>query len=121
MDDMIEDNVLTGGYCEGLFKERPDLCDIPALLYYLKINNGQYHKVGVTRNSVADRWRGIKNKAAGEADTYETLMSKKTTLLNAFRLEQKILQTVRGHRVIRPWSTELFSLDISVQIAPFFS
>ena len=121
VEDMIEGNVLTGGYCEELFRNRPELCDLPAQIYYLKLNRGQFYKIGITRNSVEERWKTLKWKAAGEAAIYETVILKQTTLLQAFRLEQQILKICRGERLIRPWSTELFSIDVLPQISHLFS
>lgn len=112
VDDMIAANALPGGYCEDLFKDRPDLIDVPAILYYLRINDGQYHKIGITRTDLSHRLSAIKSRASGEINIIEVIATAELPLQIAFEIEQYILTTWYDDRTPRSWSTELFGRDI---------
>jgi hypothetical protein len=121
VDEMIRDNILVGGYSENLFIEKPELKDADAYLYYLTINGGKFYKIGISRVSVDNRIKGIKSKAKGEIEQIEKTYAKSGTLYECFIIEQKILNDFSSSRIFKPWSTELFSIDISEDIKHLFA
>jgi len=52
VDELVDKGILVGGYSETMFKQHPEMKDINATLYYLKINDGKYYKIGITKNDV---------------------------------------------------------------------
>lgn len=115
IDAAIKDNKWVGGYSEELFRLKPALKNLPAQIYYLSINDGEYYKIGITRTTIPFRIKGIraKGKLFGYTMfTVDVLQTKSMTLYEAFRLEQQIIQSNLEFRKITKWSTELFSKDI---------
>lgn len=114
VDEMIRDNILVGGYSEDLFKNKPELKEYPAFLYYLSVNNGQYYKIGISRVSINNRIRNIEGKAKrnGENINIELVKSWGDSLYNSFLREQEILNKFNYCRIFTSWSTELFSQNV---------
>ncbi len=111
LDEMIQNNILVGGYSDQLFLDKPELKNEPAILYYLSINNGTYYKIGITRVSTNDRIRALKSKAKGEIHTVDIIYENKGNLLDCFLQEQKILNDYKSIRIYKHWSTELLKKD----------
>lgn len=83
----------------------------PATLYYLKINDGQAYKIGITGRTVADRF-------AGEAAKIEVIKEKQfPTGAAAKRVESRILRRFRRYQwsdapLLSSGNTEMFVRDI---------
>jgi hypothetical protein len=120
VDDLIRDNILVGGYSEKLFKEKPELKDVPAYLYYLTINDGELFKIGISRVSVMNRINAIKSKSKGEILQVNQTLVMSSTLYECYLLEQKILSDFASLRIFKPWSTELFQVNIENDIKKYF-
>lgn len=122
IEELIEKNILTGGFCENLFNEKPELKNKKCCLYYLKINDGQFYKIGLTTCKVEDRIRAIKSKAKsfGEYLKIEKIKEKKMSLYECYSLEQIILKKNKKNRVYKKWSTEIFKNDIFNDIKKYF-
>lgn len=114
IENVIASGVWKGGYCETLFDDYPELKDIPANLYYFKINNGQYYKIGISKNNPIKRANSLKShaKTFGESLNFELIGCRQTTLYKAFIVEQTILEKLNKYRTYTKWSTELFKEDI---------
>jgi hypothetical protein len=115
IDELILAGKLVGGYNDNLFDNNPSIGDEYGVLYYLKINNGEYYKVGITRVSIEDRIKGVKTKAKQEGyviDEVDIIYSLNTTLKDAYDKEQKIITENDSERAYTKWSTELFQSDI---------
>ena len=114
VDRMIKENVLVGGYSEQLFRDRPELKQSPSILYYLKINDCMYYKIGISRFCVENRIRSLKCKAGkcGEPLKIEVVSVSNAALYDCFLQEQKILNDNANHRIYRAWSTELFNKNV---------
>ncbi len=114
IEKAISNGAWKGGYCETLFDEYPELKDIPANLYYFKINNGQYYKIGISKNNPKRRAMSLISYAKnfGELLTFELIGCRQTTLYKAFIAEQTILTKLHRYRTYTKWSTELFKEDI---------
>lgn len=122
-NELIKNNVLVGGYCEKLFIERPELSNIKSYLYYLSINNGEYYKIGITKNSVETRIKSIKSKANSfkyKINNIKIIKFKEYSLYNSFKLEQEILVSFKENRMFTSWSNELFNIDIQKQLSNYF-
>jgi hypothetical protein len=120
IDRLIEKNILIGGYNETLFDNHPSLKNKDGILYYLKINDGKYYKIGITRSDdIKNRLKGIKCK--GKLSKIEIVFEKKMNLYDAFKLEQKIINENKNVNIKRKWSTEIFSTDISNNVLSYFS
>lgn len=50
IEELVEKGLLPGGYNEELFKNNRKIANKKAYLYYLKINDGKYYKIGITTN-----------------------------------------------------------------------
>ena len=123
MKHLIETNQLPGGYCEDLFKDKPELKTEPALLYYFSINDGKMFKIGITKkDTTKKRISALVKKAnlLGSKIKIEELHSKKYTLYEAFQIEQKILKEFSEDRIYTKWSTELFKVNIEENILKYF-
>ena len=114
VEEMIRTNVLVGGYSEELFTNKPEIKDCPAFLYYLRINDGQFYKIGISRVSIDNRIKSAKSKARRYNETIEIdlVYSENATLYECFLKEQSILNQFNYCRVFKPWSTELFSENV---------
>lgn len=120
---LIETNQLPGGYCEDLFFDKPELKEVPALLYYFSINNGKFFKIGITKKSNSkSRVKALiqKAKSFGITITIQELYTKTYTLYEAFQVEQKILKDFHNERIYTKWSTELFKKNIEKDILKYF-
>jgi hypothetical protein len=109
---MVEDGILVGGYSEELFNKNPELKNKVATLYYLRINNGEFYKIGITIKSISSRIKSLKYKSKGRFNTFETLWSLQDTLYNCFKKEQEILNIYNKERIYLDISTELFNKDV---------
>lgn len=107
IDELIRSGQLPGGYDDRLFAEHPEIGAEPGTLYYLRV--GRNYKIGITRNRLERRLASIRSESKQEVTVLGTV---ETTLQQAYVWEQKILQRFDEVRVIRRWSTELFSEDI---------
>lgn len=110
-----ESDLLPGGYCEELFLEKPEFKNKNAFLYYLKINDGQYYKIGITIVNAKSRIKGLISKAKqfGINLDIEIICEKNMSLYEAFQKEQYILKTYNQYRDFHQnWSTEIFKIDI---------
>lgn len=114
VEEMIRENILVGGYSEELFDNKPELKDCPAFLYYLRINNGQFYKIGISRISIENRVKSTKAKAKryNEIIDINLIYSENATLYECFLKEQKFLNEFDYCRVFKSWSTELFSENV---------
>jgi len=115
ISNLIESNMLVGVYSHDLFETKPEMKNIPAKVYYLSVNYGEYHKIGITRKSIKKRIRGIKSKAKTYNYNIKSVsieLQKDFTLYDAFCFEQLVLARNSEHRVFTRWSTELFNIDI---------
>ena len=112
VEKMIEDNILVGGYSEKLFSDKPELINLPAILYYLKINNGEFYKIGISRICTENRIKALKWKSFGDIKNIEILKEWKDSLYSCFHKEQKILSDNQKFRRYEKWSTELFDRDV---------
>lgn len=122
IENLVKNDILVGGYNQMLFNKKPELKNVNSLLYFLKINNGENYKIGITRNfNTKNRIRSLKNKSRGEIKNIEEIKIKKMTLYDAFCIEQKILKKFKHFRVFRKWSTELFRKDITEHILHYFT
>lgn len=113
IEALVKNNILIGAYSEVLFSKKPELKNIPAFLYLMKINH--YYKVGITTRDIKNRVRGLKSKAKSfsEEINVEVLKCTSDNLYNCFLLEQKILQENEEERIFKKWSTELLKhIDI---------
>ena len=100
------DGKLPGGYCETNFKRSVELQNKDGYIYYIKL--GDLYKIGITVN-IKQRLNSIKNQSKCSVEIIDL---HKTTLYEAFKLEQKILETYKEYRVHTEASTELFSKDV---------
>lgn len=112
VEQLIRDNILVGGYSEDLFKDRPELCNLPSVLYYLKINNGEFYKIGISRYDANSRFKGLKHKSKGKIHSIELIWEESDSLYKCFKKEQLILSQYSQYRVFENWSTELFNRDV---------
>lgn len=106
IEQLVADGKLPGGYTTQLFDESPEYRDKEAFVYYLKINS--LYKIGITTN-LDSRLKAIKSKSKQEIEVVDTM---KTSLFDAFQLEQSILNEFDDYRINGKWSTELFTKDI---------
>lgn len=106
IEQLVKDGKLPGGYTNELFEEKPEYRDKEAFVYYLKINN--LYKVGITTN-LNGRLRAIKSESKHEVEVVDTL---KTSLYEAFQIEQFVLDEHDDYRTYRRWSTELFTQNV---------
>lgn len=111
MKELVEQNILVGGYSEDLFNNKPELKTQKAYLYYLSLNCGKMFKIGIT-TKLESRMRGIKCKAKGFIKKIDILWTIEDTLYNCFKKEQEILNKYQENRVFMKFSTELFDKDI---------
>lgn len=109
---LIQSGQLPGGYCEQTFIDNPSLKTVKAKLYYLKINNGKYYKVGITTRTVQERIKGLRCKSKGYIKNVEILFEEEGSLYDCYLKEQKILKEFDYARTPRKWSTELFDSNI---------
>lgn len=109
--DLIERNILVGGYSEDLFRNKPELKSKRAYLYYISINNGRLYKIGIS-TKINNRMRGIRSKAKNFIKSMDLLWTCEDTLYNCFKKEQELLEKYKEDRVFLKWSTELFSKDV---------
>lgn len=96
---------LVGFDSEKNFARNPELADERCKLYYIKIN-GSY-KIGITKQNLSQRYCG---------QEFETLFTRETTRLFAWRSEQMILSEFSEYKQkgdIGDGSTECFATDIS--------
>lgn len=101
------ENIQVGQYSDKLFEENSELATESSCIYYLKIGN--LYKIGITR--IALRQRVAKLKCQSQKEI-EILDYKEMTLVEAYRIEQEILEKYENSRVYRNWSTELFDRDV---------
>ncbi len=86
------DDDLPGAYSMKVLSRDPVLATRPAILYYLlfESNTGErFFKVGITLKSIKQRFAGY--GAAGY--TYTVLGEKKLTLIDAFKVEQTLVNS----------------------------
>lgn len=111
MKELVEQNILVGGYSEDLFNNKPKLKNQKAYLYYLSLNNGKMFKIGIT-TKLESRMRGIKCNSKGFIKKIDILWTIEDTLYNCFKKEQEILNKYQENRVFMKFSTELFNKNI---------
>lgn len=90
-----------------MLNDNPEIANSDGYIYYLKI--GSLYKIGITRTNIGNRIAKLKSTSGLEV---KLLSYKKMKVIDAFRLEQDILEKYRDNRVYRVWSTELFDYDI---------
>jgi len=112
VQQMIKDGTLLGGYNEQLFKEKPVLRQKPASLYYLKINDGEFYKIGITIKPITSRIKSLKCKSNKQFSKFEIIWSIQDTLYNCYLKEQEILKLHSNERIYMDISTELFNKDV---------
>lgn len=114
IEQLVERGFLPGEYCDQVFEDNPELKEVPAYLYYFEINNGEYYKIGISRNDPIRRASSLTNKAKkfGEIVSFKLLASHKYSLYKCFKIEQYILEKLSKYRIYKKWSTELFNTNI---------
>lgn len=109
IEKLVEDGILVGGYNSELFKNNIDIANKIGYLYYLKINNGEFYKIGITVN--------LKRRVSSLSSLFnakvEIIKTVKGRLEDMYSKEQLILRRFKFLRVYTKKSTELFSKDIS--------
>lgn len=114
INELIQNNILVGGYSEELFDNKPELKLLSAKLYYLEINDGEFYKIGISRVKLENRFKNIISKSKGEIKKLKILKEEDDTLYNCFIKEQKILNEFSSFRIFKNWSTELFCKNVLV-------
>lgn len=110
--EMILNNDLVGGYNLQLFENKPELKEKKSILYYLKINNGDLYKIGITTVSTQSRVKSLKSRSKGFIKNVEILFEKEMKLIDSYNTESKILNDNTDNRIYKKWSTELFNKNI---------
>jgi len=105
-DSLVLAGRLPGGYCETIFSRSDELKNKLGILYYFKI--GEVYKIGITIN-LKQRVNALKSKSSTSVEVIDTLS---TTLYEAYKLEQTILETYAEYRTRTEASTELFTKDV---------
>lgn len=123
INELIDKFSLPGGYCEQLFLDNPELKEIKGCVYYLKINNGNYYKIGISKNHPNTRIKSLISKAKqfNEDLQIELVAFKEYSLYDSFKIEQFILNKFKQYRIRKNWSTELFNVDIYKNIQKVFN
>ncbi len=123
IQELIQNGLLPGGYCEQIFEDNPELKEKQAYLYYLSIDDGKYFKIGITTTSYLDRIKALKYKAKSFGHDIKLLPIGvgKMSLYNAYLLEQEILSKYSENRIYRKWTTELLNIDIFDEILPYLT
>jgi hypothetical protein len=100
-----------GKYNDYLFATNPDMHQIKALVYLVQINlnNITYNKIGMTKRSISQRYAGF---------SYVTIIEHQTTLYNAWKIEQQLLEQFKQYRLTTSlqfcgW-TEIILQDIDI-------
>ena len=106
--ELVEQGVLVGGYNSALFQKNKDIANKMGYLYYLRVNDGEFYKIGITLN-LDKRIRALSSKLG----KIEIIKIKKGRLEDMYYLEQRILNRFKYLRVYTDKSTELFNRDIS--------
>jgi hypothetical protein len=106
-----------------LFLDNPELKEIKGCVYYLKINNGNYYKIGISKNHPNTRIKSLISKAKqfNEDLQIELVAFKEYSLYDSFKIEQFILNKFKQYRIRKNWSTELFNVDIYKNIQKVFN
>jgi len=89
-------NQYVGVYTEHLFKMKPELKDISALVYFVEFSKGseRFQKIGITKRSVTKRFQSKKGYSV--TSRYE----RATTLYEAFKIEQHIKRTWKRYKYV---------------------
>lgn len=122
VQEIIENDLLPGSYCEQIFIDKPYLKDLNAYIYLLLINNGEYYKIGITKISPKSRIKALKAKikSLGLTVDIKLISSYECNLYKAFTIEQNILNTFKKNRVYLNWTTELLNINISDYLSKYF-
>ena len=107
IESLVKNNILVGRYSKELFENNPELKNIKATLYLLKINN--YYKIGITTKNINNRIKALKSKARKLNENLNIIIlnTEFDTLYNCFLKEQFILKENSINRIFKKWSTEL--------------
>lgn len=86
------DEELTGYYSDKLLKKNPEVAKRAAIIYYIEFSSvtEKFFKVGITVSSVKLRFGGYGSKTGYKI---KIIKQKKTTLEDAYRIEQVIKNT----------------------------
>lgn len=95
-----------GMYNFSTFNNNKELKKKIGYVYYLKI--GEFYKIGITLN-LDNRLSALKFKSKSEV---KLIQSYKTTLYEAYIIEQHLLKHFKKNRIKTKWSTELFDTDV---------
>lgn len=84
----------------------------PAILYYLKINNGEFYKIGITNRDIKERFSINELKIIEVIKTWDYDKG-----IDALQKEQEILKEHTKHRckglsILSSGNTELFNTDV---------
>ncbi len=101
----------TGHGCSTCGKKGFDFIK-PAIMYYLKINNGECYKIGITNTSIEERFKSYELKIIECLHIWAF-----DNGLDAFRKEQEILNKYKqykfdGHVDLQNGHSELFKIDV---------
>lgn len=118
INKLIEENILTGGYCLQLFEDNPILKNKPIFLYYMELNDGQYYKIGLSKNP---KKRCSSIKSLGKLNKVVVLNQIELPSYEAFIIEQTILSEFGKYRLYLNWSKEILSKNIYEEIKHYFS
>lgn len=105
-DRLVESGRLPGGYTLEKLAGDPELASKGCTLYYLKV--GRRYKIGIAQD-LASRVKSIRWESKAEPEVLKTY---RTTLIQAFSIEQRLLERFAEFRISRRWSTELFDRDV---------
>lgn len=111
--ELVDNNILTGGYSEGVFAKNEELKNADGVLYYLKIDGGSFYKIGITRN-LKNRVKSIRSISKMKVEVLDILES---NLYEVYKIEQIILNYYHDNRTHLEWSTELFDTNVLKNIS----
>lgn len=103
-----------GGYTEELFRVKPEIKDLPGVLYFIKFESDSesFYKIGITSRSVEERFS---KKGDIAHYTIEVVSTKSMTLYEAYQLEQQLLTEFSPYKYMpQKWFsgwTECLALD----------
>lgn len=110
VEEMVQEGILSGGYCKELFDKNKDIANKPGFVYYIKLNDGEYYKIGITINLE----KRIKTFMQWFSNV-EIIYTNSGRLEEMYNIEQSILEHFAKYRVFTKETTELFDRDISKQ------
>lgn len=94
----------------------------PAILYYLSVNNGQAYKIGITNQSVQDRYSLEELSRISILRTWEYAIGKEAYDAEQFSLKEYKYAKYTGISLLKSGNTELFSYDVlDLDVSTYFN